>query len=89
MPPEVSVRRCMLPQNRSSAYMATRTTRVNSVDDLIAATNNDEVEDIVLSANLSGVPSIALLPGQSLRSESDERPDLIFLENTDGTAFIR
>jgi hypothetical protein len=64
--------------------MAARTTHVNSVDNLIAAVNSNEVEEIVLSTNLSGVPPIALLPGQSFRSEFEEHRALFFRESTDG-----
>jgi hypothetical protein len=84
MPPQVQRAALYGPANASSVYMATRTSRVNSMDDLIAAVNNDGVDDIVLSTSLSGVPSLALLSGQSLRSESGEHRALIFREYMDG-----
>jgi hypothetical protein len=64
--------------------MQTKTRRVNSVEDLVGAANDNQVREIVLMTNLSEVPPVGLLPGQGLGSDSGETRSLIFREHTDG-----
>jgi hypothetical protein len=64
--------------------MAREIRRVNSVDELIAAVNDKDVQEIAVSTDLNDIPSIELLPGQTLRSASDGWPTLKFRENADG-----
>jgi hypothetical protein len=61
-----------------------RTKLVNSTDELVLAASDKGVRQIIVSADLDDVPSIKLLPGQSLRSSSEQHPTLTFRENTDG-----
>src|SRR5215510_13608305 len=74
------------PQSRSedgTHAMAIRSRHVSSVDDLIAAANDKEVREIIVSTDLHAVSPINLLPGQTLRSDSGEFPTLEFRENAD------
>jgi hypothetical protein len=57
---------------------------VNSVNDLIAAADNKDIREIILATDLEDVPSIRLLPGQMLRSDSAIPPTLTFRQNADG-----
>jgi hypothetical protein len=61
-----------------------RTKLVSSTDELVLAASDKGVRQIIISADLDGVPSIKLLPGQSLRSNSEQHTTLTFHENTDG-----
>jgi hypothetical protein len=53
---------------RELHVMAREIRRVNSVDGLIAAVNDKDVQEIAVSTDLNDIPSIELLPGQTLRS---------------------
>ena len=57
---------------------------VNSTDELLLAASDKDVRQIIVSADLDDIPSLKLLPGQSLRSSSEQHPTLTFRENTDG-----
>lgn len=56
---------------------------VATVDALVAATKDKNVERIVVSGALVDAPSIALSPGQSLRG-ADERASIVFAAGVDG-----
>jgi hypothetical protein len=64
--------------------MNRRTKLVNSTDELLRAAAEKDVSQIIINANLDDVPSIKLLAGQSLRSNSEQYLTLTFRENTDG-----
>ena len=64
--------------------MANRSRCVNSVAELIAATNDKEIREIVLLTDLEDIPAIDLLPGQTLRSDSAALPTLTFRPDADG-----
>src|SRR5262249_46089421 len=64
--------------------MRAQTTRVQSVDDLVAATTDTDIWQIIVGANLAGVPSISLMPGQLLRSDAERRRTLTFHDHMDG-----
>ena len=64
--------------------MQTKTRRVNSVEDLVGTAGDNQALEIVLTTDLSEVPPIGLLPGQTLRSDSGEPRTLIFREHIDG-----
>jgi hypothetical protein len=61
---------------------------VKSVDELVAATKDNNVSQIVVGSDLSGVPSISLMPGQILRSDSERRLTLTFYDNVDGLRLV-
>src|ERR1700722_6666934 len=61
-----------------------RTKLVDSTGELILAASDKSVRQIIISADLYDVPAIKLLPGQSLRSYSEQQPSLTFRENRDG-----
>lgn len=54
-----------------------------TVDELLALTRDASVRHIAVRDGLTGVPSVRLSPGQSLRGEGD-RAGLTFAEGTDG-----
>lgn len=64
--------------------MTRRAKRVSTVDDLIAAASDKEIREIVVSADLADLPSISLLPGQTLHSDSVALPTVTFRRNVDG-----
>ncbi|MBV9266875.1 MAG: hypothetical protein JO061_11970 [Acidobacteriaceae bacterium] len=64
--------------------MAANFRRVESVEGLIEATADEGTREIIVTADLSEVPSVGLLPGQTLRSDSDSFPVLSFRGQTDG-----
>src|SRR5580692_352491 len=64
--------------------MSGRTKTVESTDELVLAANDTGVRQIIVSANLDDIPSIRLLPGQRLHSNSEQQFTLTFRENTDG-----
>jgi hypothetical protein len=61
-----------------------RTKLVNSTDELVRAATDKDVRQIIVDADLDDIPSIKLLAGQNLRSNSEQQPTLTFLDNTDG-----
>jgi hypothetical protein len=62
-----------------------RTTKlVNSGDELVAATNDVTIGQIIVESDLCDLPSISLMPGQTLRSCSEKRSTLTFREDSDG-----
>src|SRR6201997_3282417 len=61
-----------------------RTKLVNSTDELLRAAADKDVRQIIVCADLDGILSIKLLPGQNLRSNSEHHATLTFRENTDG-----
>jgi hypothetical protein len=64
--------------------MDVQTKLIKSTEDLLLATNSKEVRNIIVGADLNDIPSIRLLPGQSLRSSAEQRATLTFRENADG-----
>jgi hypothetical protein len=56
---------------------------VATPDELVAATRNPRVRQIMVRQNLSNTPSIRLAPGQQLFGEGD-RPEVIFSAGIDG-----
>jgi len=64
--------------------MDRRTRLVASTDQLVLATRDSHVEQIIVTADLDDIPSLWLRPGQSLHSSSKARPTLTFRESTDG-----
>jgi hypothetical protein len=63
--------------------MCAQTKLVKSTQELVLATNEREIKVIIVGLDLDDIPSIRLLPGQSLRS-IEPRSTLTFRENTDG-----
>ena len=63
--------------------MITQEKTIGTVDTLIAASNDMNARRIVVSGDLAEVPTVRLLPGQSLRGE-DERSSVRFADGTDG-----
>ena len=63
--------------------MGTAIKRVTTVDELVSATQDSGIRRIVVQGNLAGVPSLRLLPGQSLEGEGDYAT-VTFVEGTDG-----
>jgi hypothetical protein len=62
-----------------------RTTRlVKSVNELVAATNDNSIGQIIVESDLFDLPSIRLMPGQTLRSCPEKRVSLAFREDADG-----
>ena len=57
---------------------------VKSSEELVAATNDNAIGQIMVESDLSGLPSISLMPGQMLRSCSEKRSTLTFREDSDG-----
>jgi hypothetical protein len=64
--------------------MSAKAKIVNSVEELIAATNDNNISQIIVASDLIGVPSISLMPGQIVRSDSERRLTLTFDDNVDG-----
>ena len=63
--------------------MQTSTQQVTTVAELLAATQNPQVARIQLAASLSNVPSVRLLPGQTL-SAADIQTSIRFAAGQDG-----
>ena len=63
--------------------MQTSTQQVTTVAELLAATQNPQVARIQLAASLSNVPSVRLLPGQTL-SAADAQTAIRFASGEDG-----
>jgi hypothetical protein len=61
-----------------------QTKLVNSTEELVVAANDNNVGNIIVGSDLNEVPSIRLLPGQSLRSNFEKRSSLTFRGNDDG-----
>ena len=57
---------------------------VTSAEELIAATRNNKVTEINVSADLADLPPLRLLPGQTLGSASDSHAVLSFHADQDG-----
>jgi hypothetical protein len=57
---------------------------VSSVRELLAANNDPAVQAIIVSQDLSNVPTICLMPGKSLLGLANDRPALQFASETDG-----
>ena len=57
---------------------------VFTAEELIAATQNKEVTEISVSADLGDLPPLRLMPGQTLRSASDRHAVLSFRPEADG-----
>jgi hypothetical protein len=64
--------------------MQESTKLVKSTEELVRATNDRAIGVIIVGANLDDLPSLKLLPGQSIRSTSEQRSTLTFRENVDG-----
>jgi hypothetical protein len=64
--------------------MAAKFRRVNSVDGLVEAAHDQDVGEIIVTTALDELPSIDLLPGKTLRSDSESFQTLTFRENADG-----
>lgn len=64
--------------------MGGHTKLVKSTEELVLATNDKDVRNITVGADLNEVPPITLLPGQSLGSSFEKRVALNFRENADG-----
>jgi hypothetical protein len=60
------------------------TKTVESTDELVLAASDTGISQIIVSAHLDDIPSIRLLPGQRLHSNSEQQFALTFRENTDG-----
>jgi hypothetical protein len=58
--------------------------QVSTVDELLSASDDARISDIVLKADLADVPTLALLPGQTLRSAWGRRSSLAFVQRADG-----
>jgi hypothetical protein len=62
-----------------------RTTQlVKSADELVAATNDGAILQIIIESDLADLPSVRLMPGQTLRSFSEKRRRLTFREDSEG-----
>jgi hypothetical protein len=62
-----------------------RTTKlVTSAGELVAATSDNTIGQIILESDLSDLPSIRLMRGQTLRSCSEKRSTLTFRQDSDG-----
>lgn len=57
---------------------------VKTTEELVLATNDRDIRLIIVGANLDDIPSIRMLPRQSLRSSCEQRSPLTFRENADG-----
>ena len=57
---------------------------VTTAEELIAATQNNKVTEINVSADLAGLSPFRLMPGQTLRSASDRHGALSFRPEADG-----
>ena len=57
---------------------------ITTVEDLIAATQDKKISDIDVSADLSDLPPLRLMPGQTLRSASERHAVLSFRPEADG-----
>jgi hypothetical protein len=57
---------------------------VTSAEELIAATRNEKINEINVSADLADLSPLSLMPGQTLRSASDRRAVLSFRPDADG-----
>jgi hypothetical protein len=57
---------------------------VKSGEELVAATNDDTIGQIIVESDLPDLPSISLMPGQILRSCSEKRSTLTFRKDSDG-----
>jgi hypothetical protein len=64
--------------------MSAKTKLVKSVDELVPATTDTDIRQIIVGSDLAGVPSISLMPGQILRSDSERRLTLTFHDHVDG-----
>src|SRR5580704_7760278 len=64
--------------------MAGQTRFVQSTDELVLAAEDRATRVIVVGADLDEVPSLRLLPGQSIRSSAEQRATLTFYQNVDG-----
>jgi hypothetical protein len=61
------------------------TTKIaTTAEELVAATNDETIGQIVVESDLADLPSIRLRPGQTLRSHSEKRSTLTFREDSDG-----
>jgi hypothetical protein len=69
---------------RMAAEMNRITKLVKSADEFVAATHDNTVGQIIVDSDLSDLPSISLMPGQTLRSYSAKRSTLRFREDSDG-----
>jgi hypothetical protein len=72
-----------LTQTKKDLIMQTSTQQVTTVAELLAATQNPQVARIQLAASLSNVPSVRLLPGQTL-SAADAQTAIRFASGEDG-----
>jgi len=61
-----------------------QTRLARTTEELVRATNDKEVRNIIVGADLNEVPPITLLPGQSFGSSFEKRVALKFRENADG-----
>src|SRR5580704_10941692 len=57
---------------------------VKSTEELVRATDDRAIRVIIVGANLDDLPSLRLLPGQSIRSAFEQRSTLTFREDVDG-----
>jgi len=68
-----------MPQTPQISQMA-----VATAEELIAATQNEKVSEINISADLADLSPLRLMPGQTLRSVSDRHAVLSFRSEADG-----
>ena len=59
-------------------------TAITTAEELIAATRNNKVTEINISADLADLSPLRLMPGQTLRSASDRHKVLSFRPDVDG-----
>lgn len=57
---------------------------VTTAEELVSAINNKDVNDIIVSADMTGLSSLRLIPGQALHSSPDRHVVLSFRPNVDG-----
>jgi hypothetical protein len=69
----------LMAQTPQISWMA-----VSTAEELIAATQNKKVSEINISADLTDLSPLRLMPGQTLRSASDRRAVLSFRTEADG-----
>ena len=67
--------------------MSAKTKLVKSVDELVPATTDTDIRQIIVGSDLAGVPSISLMPGQILRSDAERRRTLTFHDHVDGRSY--
>jgi len=82
----ISHNKCAVLQSTVSAGIIGMSKKqlVSSVRELIEATSNPVMQTIVVSGDLSDVPTIRLMPGTTLLGQARDRPALRFAAGADG-----